>query len=57
MKDSQSQIEYIRSKLIEAENSVKKNGWVTQSRHEMLAEFKEELRKAGKLKPQPPSPS
>ena len=45
----QSQIEYVRAKLIEAEDSVEKKGWVKKDRHQMLAGFKEELKKNGKI--------
>ena len=44
-RDRQSQIEKIRKKLIEAENS----GFINQTGEEMLEEFKEELRFNGEL--------
>ena len=43
------EIEFIRAKLIAAELSVAKEGWVTQSPAEILAECKAELRSDGKL--------
>ena len=39
------EIEWVRAKLIKAENS----GFVDQDRHEILAEIKDELRHDGKL--------
>ncbi len=44
-RERQAQIEAIRARLIEGENS----GFVTQTMEEMLAEFKEELRRDGEL--------
>lgn len=44
-----AEIEQIRAKLIAAEQSVEKQGWVKQSKEEMLAEFKQELHADGKL--------
>jgi len=41
----QNEIEAIRAKLIKAENS----GFIDQNREEILAEFKDELRRDGKL--------
>ena len=41
----QSEIEAIRAKLIKSEQS----GFITQTREEILAEFKNELRHDGKL--------
>ncbi len=41
----QSEIEMIRAKLINSEQS----GFITQTREEILAEFKDELRHNGKL--------
>jgi len=41
----QSEIELIRAKLIQSENS----GFISQSSKEILAEFKDELRNDGKL--------
>ena len=43
------EIEAVRTKLIEAELSVEKHGWATQSKDEMLQEFKDELQADGKL--------
>jgi len=44
-RSKQDEIEYIRSKLIKSEQS----GFIDQDRHEILAEFKDELRRDGKL--------
>ena len=41
----QSEVEAIRAKLIQSEQS----GFITQNRKEILAEFKNELRRDGKL--------
>jgi len=41
----QGEIEFIRTKLIKSENS----GFISQSREEILTEFKDELRHDGKL--------
>lgn len=41
----QNEIEVIRAKLIKSEQS----GFITQTREEILAEFKDELRHNGKL--------
>ncbi len=41
----QNEIEAIRAKLIKAENS----GFIDQNREEILKEFKDELRRDGKL--------
>ena len=41
----QSEVEAIRAKLIQSEQS----GFITQTREEILAEFKNELRRDGKL--------
>ncbi len=44
-RERQEQIEALRARFIEGENS----GFVTQTMEEMLAEFKEELRRDGEL--------
>lgn len=44
-RERQAQIEKIRAKLIEAENS----GFINQTGEEMLEEFKEELSRNGEL--------
>ncbi len=45
----QDEIEYIRAKLIAAEKSVEKNGWVEKSPDEILKDFKQRLRSDGEL--------
>ena len=40
----QNELEYIRAKLIAAEKSVEKNGWVDKDSNEILKGFKERLR-------------
>ena len=44
-----NEISYIRAKLIMAEKSVEKYGWVDQTPEEMLEGFKEKARLDGKL--------
>lgn len=44
-----NEIEYIRAKLIAAEKSVEKYGWVNKNRDEILEGFKERLRADGEL--------
>lgn len=43
------ELEYIRAKLIASEESVSTHGWVKETSEEMLAGFKEEARRLGKL--------
>ena len=43
------EIETVRAKLIEAELSVKRQGWVTKSPEDMLEEFKKRTRADDKL--------
>lgn len=42
-------VEHINAKLLAAENSVKKSGWVQKSPEQMLEGFKEKARSSGKL--------
>ena len=44
-----AEIDYIRAKLIAAEQSVERNGWVDKTRDEILADIKEKARVDGKL--------
>lgn len=46
---SARETEYVRLRLIEAEESVERDGWVTQTAGEMLDEFKANARRNGKL--------
>ena len=46
---SEQEREYIDAKLRAAEESVRKHGWVEKTVEEMLADFKAEARKNGKL--------
>jgi len=48
-RSEQAEIEYIRAKLIAAEKSVERHGWVDKDRDEILAEFKDRLRVNGEL--------
>lgn len=41
--------EFVRGQLIQAEQSVSEQGWVTKTPQQILAEFKEKARKSGKL--------
>ena len=44
-----AETEYIRAKLIAAEQSVKENGWVEETQDEILAGIKEKAHADGKL--------
>jgi antitoxin ParD1/3/4 len=44
-----AEIDYIRAKLIAAEQSVERNGWVDKTQDEILADIKEKARVDGKL--------
>ena len=44
-----TETEYIRAKLIAAEQSVKENGWVEETQDEILAGIKEKARADDKL--------
>jgi antitoxin ParD1/3/4 len=44
-----NEIEYIRAKLIAADKSVEKYGWVNKNRDEILEGFKERLHADGEL--------
>lgn len=43
------EVDFIRAKLIAAEQSVVEHGWVTKSPEDMLQGFKEKARQDGKL--------
>lgn len=43
------EVEIIRARLLAAELSVEKQGWVEQTAEEMLKEFKQEAHRDGKL--------
>ena len=43
------EIDYIRARLIAAEQSVEKDGWVEKTREEMLDGFKQRARQDAKL--------
>ena len=48
-REKSREIEYVRAKLIAAERSVEKHGWVEKTPEEMLDGFKEKARRNGKL--------
>lgn len=47
--EKETELAYIRAKLIKAEKSVEERGWIEQSREGMLAEFKRDLGTDGKI--------